>query len=160
MSTGRCFGHIWAMEGEPSDAVVRGMGPLGLPFGYHLGRWEITAPIAAGTWGCVYEARRVKPPSVSGTLPWIAPASSSRSASCVGLNAYYLGDTSALARAKRPEVAARLDPLLVSGLVARCTPTDLEPGSPPQVRRHIGQCAKPARRHHSSQWTSGYWIEP
>jgi predicted nucleic acid-binding protein len=46
----------------------------------------------------------------------------------VGLKPYYLGDTSAVARATRPEVAARLDPLLESGLVARCTPTDLEAG--------------------------------
>jgi predicted nucleic acid-binding protein len=46
----------------------------------------------------------------------------------VGLKPYYLGDTSALARSSRPEVAARLDPLLESGLVARCTPTDLEAG--------------------------------
>jgi predicted nucleic acid-binding protein len=46
----------------------------------------------------------------------------------VGLEAYYLGDTSALARASRPRVAARLDPLLEAGLVARCTPTDLEAG--------------------------------
>jgi predicted nucleic acid-binding protein len=46
----------------------------------------------------------------------------------VGLEPYYLGDTSALARAARPAVAARLDPLLEAGLVARCTPTDLEAG--------------------------------
>jgi predicted nucleic acid-binding protein len=46
----------------------------------------------------------------------------------VGLKPYYLGDTSALARAAQPAVAARLDPLLESGLVARCTPTDLEAG--------------------------------
>jgi predicted nucleic acid-binding protein len=46
----------------------------------------------------------------------------------VGLKPFYLGDTSALARSTRPEVAARLDPLLESGLVARCTPTDLEAG--------------------------------
>ena len=48
---------------------------------------------------------------------------------------YYLGDTSALTRRARPEVAARLAPLLEAGLVARCTPTDLEAGfsssSPP-----------------------------
>ena len=46
----------------------------------------------------------------------------------MGLTPYYLGDTSALARARRPEVAVRLDPLLEAGLVARCTPTDLEAG--------------------------------
>jgi predicted nucleic acid-binding protein len=46
----------------------------------------------------------------------------------VGLNPYYLGDTSALARLGVPEVAERLVPLLDSGLVARCTPTDLEAG--------------------------------
>jgi predicted nucleic acid-binding protein len=46
----------------------------------------------------------------------------------VGLKAYYLGDTSALARMAQPAIAARLVPLLESGLVARCTPTDLEAG--------------------------------
>lgn len=46
----------------------------------------------------------------------------------MGLKPYYLGDTSALARVSRPQVAARLDPLLEAGLVARCTPTDLEAG--------------------------------
>jgi predicted nucleic acid-binding protein len=46
----------------------------------------------------------------------------------VGLNPYYLGDTSALARRQLPVVAQRLDPLLEAGLVARCTPTDLEAG--------------------------------
>ena len=46
----------------------------------------------------------------------------------MGLRPYYLGDTSALARLGRPEVASRLAPLLESGLVARCTPIDLEAG--------------------------------
>jgi len=46
----------------------------------------------------------------------------------VGLKPYYLGDTSALARLRQPEVEVRLAPLLESGLVARCTPTDLEGG--------------------------------
>jgi predicted nucleic acid-binding protein len=46
----------------------------------------------------------------------------------VGLSAYYLGDTSALARRGQPAVAERLDPLHEAGLVARCTPTDLEAG--------------------------------
>ncbi len=46
----------------------------------------------------------------------------------MGLNAYYLGDTSALARRSNPSVAARLGPLIEAGLVARCTPTDLEAG--------------------------------
>ena len=46
----------------------------------------------------------------------------------MGLNPYYLGDTSALARLHQPGVAQRLVPLLESGLVARCTPTDLEAG--------------------------------
>jgi predicted nucleic acid-binding protein len=46
----------------------------------------------------------------------------------VGLRPYYLGDTSALARLGRTLVADRLVPLLESGLVARCTPTDLEAG--------------------------------
>lgn len=44
------------------------------------------------------------------------------------LRPYYLGDTSALARRGVAAVAARLDPLLEAGLVARCTPTDLEAG--------------------------------
>lgn len=46
----------------------------------------------------------------------------------MGLKPYYLGDTSALARLTHPAVAPRLAPLLESGLVARCTPTDLEAG--------------------------------
>ncbi|HZI38908.1 MAG TPA: PIN domain-containing protein [Acidimicrobiia bacterium] len=46
----------------------------------------------------------------------------------MGLKPYYLGDTSALARVSHAEVAARLGPLLEAGLVARCTPTDLEAG--------------------------------
>jgi len=46
----------------------------------------------------------------------------------VALKPYYLGDTSALARLIQPEVSDRLGPLLESGLVARCTPTDLEAG--------------------------------
>jgi len=46
----------------------------------------------------------------------------------MGLKPYYLGDTSALARLSNPGVAPRLAPLLEAGLVARCTPTDLEAG--------------------------------
>jgi predicted nucleic acid-binding protein len=46
----------------------------------------------------------------------------------VALASYYLGDTSALARLTQPEVTDRLGPLLEAGLVARCTPTDLEAG--------------------------------
>lgn len=46
----------------------------------------------------------------------------------MGLRAYYLGDTSALARLARAEVAERLVPLIEAGLVAGCTPTDLEAG--------------------------------
>lgn len=46
----------------------------------------------------------------------------------MALSAYYLGDTSALARSVNPAVAERLAPLLEAGLVARCTPTDLEAG--------------------------------
>lgn len=50
---------------------------------------------------------------------------------------YYLGDTSALARLTHPAVAPRLAPLLESGLVARCTPTDLEAGySSPNPAAH------------------------
>jgi len=44
------------------------------------------------------------------------------------LKPYYLGDTSAIARLAHPKVAVRLEPLLESGLVARCAPTDLEAG--------------------------------
>lgn len=44
----------------------------------------------------------------------------------MALKPYYLGDTSALARLEHPEVAERLGPLLESGLVARCTPTNLD----------------------------------
>lgn len=46
----------------------------------------------------------------------------------MGLKPYYLGDTSALARIAKPSVAAKLLPLIEAGLVARCTPTDLEAG--------------------------------
>ena len=46
----------------------------------------------------------------------------------MGLKPYYLGDTSALARRSQPAVGSRLDPLIEAGLVARCTPTDLEAG--------------------------------
>lgn len=46
----------------------------------------------------------------------------------MGLKPYYLGDTSALTRITQPQVADRLGPLIESGLVARCTPTDLEAG--------------------------------
>lgn len=46
----------------------------------------------------------------------------------MGLKPYYLGDTSAVARIGKPAVAAKLRPLIESGLVARCTPTDLEAG--------------------------------
>ena len=46
----------------------------------------------------------------------------------MGLRPFYLGDTSALARLGQSLVADRLVPLLESGLVARCTPTDLEAG--------------------------------
>lgn len=46
----------------------------------------------------------------------------------MGLNPYYLGDTSALVRLNQRDVADRLEPLIESGLVARCTPTDLEAG--------------------------------
>lgn len=46
----------------------------------------------------------------------------------MGLNPYYLLDTSALARRGKPAVQPKLDPLLEAGLVARCTVTDLEAG--------------------------------
>lgn len=46
----------------------------------------------------------------------------------MGLKPHYLGDTSALARRHKPSIGRRLDPLLEAGLIARCTPTDLEAG--------------------------------
>ena len=46
----------------------------------------------------------------------------------MGLSAYFLGDTSAVARVTKPAVAQRLIPLMEAGLVARCTITDLEAG--------------------------------
>lgn len=46
----------------------------------------------------------------------------------MGLRAYFLGDTSAVARVIKPAVAQRLIPLIEAGLVARCTITDLEAG--------------------------------
>lgn len=46
----------------------------------------------------------------------------------MALDAFYLGDTSALARLNSPDVFARVAPLVEAGLVARCTPTDLEAG--------------------------------
>jgi predicted nucleic acid-binding protein len=56
----------------------------------------------------------------------------------VGLKPNYLGDTSALARIPQRAIAARLLPLLESGLVARCTPTDLEAGfSSPSPAAHL-----------------------
>jgi hypothetical protein len=46
----------------------------------------------------------------------------------VGLSAYFLGDTSAVARVSTPAVAQRFIPLMAAGLVARCTITDLDAG--------------------------------
>lgn len=46
----------------------------------------------------------------------------------MGLNAYFLVDTSAVARIAQPAVGARLRPLMEAGLVAGCTITDLEAG--------------------------------
>ena len=55
----------------------------------------------------------------------------------MGLKPYYLGDTSALARLTHAAVTSRLAPLLESGLVARCTPTDLQAGySSPNPAAH------------------------
>ena len=65
----------------------------------------------------------------------------------MGLKAYYLGDTSALDRLAQPAIAARLVPLLESGLVARCTPTDLEAGfSSSSPAAHL------AMRHQRAAW--------
>jgi predicted nucleic acid-binding protein len=65
----------------------------------------------------------------------------------MGLRPYYLGDTSALARISHPDVAARLEPLLETGLVARCTPTDLEAGYSSQ-----GPAAHRVMRQLRSTW--------
>jgi predicted nucleic acid-binding protein len=65
----------------------------------------------------------------------------------LALAAYFLGDTSALARIHHPEVAARLLPLLEAGLVARCTPTDLEAGF-----SSTGAAAHRSMRRFRSAW--------
>jgi len=65
----------------------------------------------------------------------------------VGLAAYFLGDTSAVARVSKPAVAQRLIPLMEAGLVARCTITDLEAG----VSARNGQDWK-RTRHARSPW--------
>jgi predicted nucleic acid-binding protein len=46
----------------------------------------------------------------------------------VALRAHYLADKSALARMRLPRVRARLEPLLLDGLVATCGIIDLELG--------------------------------
>lgn len=64
----------------------------------------------------------------------------------MALAPYYLGDTSALARLTRREVADRLGPLLEAGLVGRCTPTDLEAGfssTSPSSHRALRQMRSP-----------------
>ncbi len=62
----------------------------------------------------------------------------------MGLGAFYLADTSAVARIDKAEVAERLLPLVENGLVARCSPTDLEAGvSSRDAADHV---AMPARR--------------
>ena len=65
----------------------------------------------------------------------------------MGLKPYYLGDTSALTRLPRPPVTARLQPLLEAGLVARCTPTDLEAGF-----SSTGPAARKAMRATRATW--------
>lgn len=65
----------------------------------------------------------------------------------MGLSAYFLGDTSAVARVTKPAVAQRLIPLMEAGLVARCTITDLEAG----VSAHNGRDWK-RTRHARSLW--------
>jgi predicted nucleic acid-binding protein len=65
----------------------------------------------------------------------------------VGLKPYYLGDTSAVARLAQPEVSARLVPLIESGLVARCTPTDLEAGF-----SSTGRASHMAMRQERAAW--------
>lgn len=46
----------------------------------------------------------------------------------MGLTAYFLADTSAVARIAKPAIGARLRPLMETGLIASCTITDLEAG--------------------------------
>lgn len=57
----------------------------------------------------------------------------------MGLTAYFLADTSAVARFAKPAIGARLRPLMETGLIASCTITDLEAGvsarSEPDWRR-------------------------
>ncbi len=65
----------------------------------------------------------------------------------MGLKAYFLGDTSAVARVTKPAVAQRLIPLIEAGLVARCTITDLEAG----VSARNGRDWK-RTRHARSPW--------
>lgn len=65
----------------------------------------------------------------------------------MGLKPYYLGDTSALSRLKSAEIAQRLAPLLEAGLVARCTPTDLEAGF-----SSISPASHVAMRQERSAW--------
>lgn len=65
----------------------------------------------------------------------------------MGLGAYFLGDTSAVARVTKPAVAQRLIPLIEAGLVARCTITDLEAG----VSARNGRDWK-RTRHVRSSW--------
>ena len=49
---------------------------------------------------------------------------------------YFLLDTSALARREKPTIKPRLEPLIDSNLVARCTFTDLEAGVTARSGRH------------------------
>lgn len=61
-------------------------------------------------------------------LTWRTTADDDLHGPDVGLEPYFLADTSAVARIARRRVGARLAPLLEAGLVARCTITDLEAG--------------------------------
>ncbi|MGW0364008.1 serine/threonine-protein kinase [Streptomyces sp. NPDC002990] len=40
---------------------MRPAGPTEVPVGYRVGDWEVTEPIAEGSWGSVYAARRLGP---------------------------------------------------------------------------------------------------
>lgn len=64
----------------------------------------------------------------------------------MGLAAYFLGDTSAVARVTKPAVAHRLIPLIEAGLVARCTITDLEAGVSARNGRDW-KCTRHVRSH-------------
>jgi predicted nucleic acid-binding protein len=64
--------------------------------------------------------------------------------------AQFLADTSAIARYRRTEVASRLDPLVIAGLVATCGVIDLELLSSARGQAEYSQIA--AARRASFAW--------